>query len=259
MWTEARALWRFRYFVFLLTTRNIKLKYEQSVLGLLWTLINPVAVLLILLAVFTNIVRIGIDDFWAFLLSGYFVYHFVNQAVMANASIFAQFAVMIQGVAVPKSAPIIAAVLAKFAEFLIEFALCLILIAVFRHGYLPVSILIVPLLLVLMVALVLGTSLALATLSVFYTDVKHMLPIALTALFYISPVVYPISRVPEDYRALYLLNPLATLLNLFHTAVYLGQWPAGRELASCVLAVVLVFLFGAFIFARYESDFAEVA
>ena len=257
MWMEIKSLWNFRYFVYLLTTRNIKLKYEQSVLGLMWTLINPIAILLILLTVFTNIVRIGVPGFWAFLLSGYFVYHFVSQAVMANTAIFTQFAVMIQGVAVPRSAPIVAAIMAKLAEFCIEFSLALFLIAVFWHGQVPMSFVLIPVLLTLMIVLVLGLSLALATLSVFYTDVKHMLPIALTALFYISPVVYPIALVPEEYRTLYLLNPLAALLDLFHTAIYLGQWPGGAAIASCSLEVVLIFVLGMLVFGRYESEFAE--
>ena len=77
---DISELWRFRYLIRVLIARNVKVKYQQSFLGLVWTFLNPLLILSVLLAVFTNVVRIEIEDYWAFLLSGFFVYHFVNPA-----------------------------------------------------------------------------------------------------------------------------------------------------------------------------------
>ena len=256
--SEFVSLWRFRHFMSILIARNIKLKYQQSWLGLLWTIVNPLMILAILLTVFTRVIRIQIDDFWAFLLTGYFVYHFVNQAALAAASVLDEYAVMIRSVAVPRAAPVLAAVTSRFIEFVIEFALALVLVAVFRHQALPLSFLWLPLLIILMFALTVGLSLMISALAVFYYDIRHMLPIALTALFYISPVIYPVSMVPEKYHLLYYLNPLALLLDLFHVTAYQGIPPPAYAFLACVLQVSIVLWAGLKTFKHFEPLFAEV-
>jgi ABC-type polysaccharide/polyol phosphate export permease len=227
-----------------LTARNVKLKYKKSALGVIWTVLNPAAMILILLAVFTNVVRIEIEAFWAFLLSGYFVYQFISQTLSASVNVFVQFAAMIRGVAIPRAAPVLAAILARLLEFAVGFLLSITVIAAFYHGGLTIGFAWVPLLLVLMAMLVIGSCCILSTLSVFFNDVEHMLPVVLMALFYVSPVIYPVSFVPEAFQWLYLLNPVASLLHLFHTAI-------------CVVEVSAIFIFGALVLGKYESEFPE--
>jgi len=256
--SEFVSLWRFRYFMSILIARNIKLKYQQSWLGLLWTIINPLMILAILLVVFTRVVRIQIDDYWAFLLTGYFAYHFVNQATLAAANVLDEYAVMIRSVAVPSAATVLAAVISRFIEFIIEFALALVLITAFHHRGIPLGFLWLPALIVLMFTLTVGLSLIISALAVFYYDVRHMLPIALTALFYMSPVVYPVSMVPEQYHWLYYLNPLALLLDLFHASIYEGI-PLPTDLfLACALQVSIILWAGLKIFKHFEPLFAEV-
>ena len=242
----------------ILIARNIKLKYQQSWLGLLWTIINPLMILAILLTVFTRVIRIEIVDYWAFLLSGYFAYHFISQATLAAASVLDEYAVMIRSVAVPRSATVLAAVTSRFIEFTIEFSLALILIALFHHHGLPLSFLWLPFLVVLMFTLTVGLSLMISALAVFYYDVRHMLPIALTALFYISPVIYSVSMVPEQYRTMYYLNPLAVLLDLLHITVYEGAAPPLDIFIACVLQVSIILWVGVRIFKHFDRQFAEV-
>jgi ABC-type polysaccharide/polyol phosphate export permease len=92
---------------------------------------------------------------------------------------------------------------------------------------------------------------------VFFNDVEHMLPVVLMALFYVSPVIYPVSFVPEAFQWLYLLNPVASLLHLFHTAVYLGTTPDALAIGICVVEVSAIFIFGALVLGKYESEFPE--
>ena len=103
-----------------------------------------------------------------------------------------------------------------------------------------------------------GLALPIATLSVFYHDVHHALPIALASLFYLSPVFYPATMVPEALRAVYFLNPIAGLLTLYHDVVYAGQWPSALLLGGTALETALVCAFGYAVFHRYASVFAEV-
>lgn len=256
--SELASLWRFRYFLSVLVARNVKLKYQQSWLGLLWTIVNPVMILAILLAVFTRVIRIDIENYWAFLLTGYFAYHFVSQATLAAGSVLDEYAVMIRSVAVPRSATVLAAVTSRFIEFIIEFTLALVLIVIFHHESVPLSFLWLPLLILLMYTLTVGLSLMISALAVFYYDVRHMLPIALTALFYVSPVIYSVDMVPEQYRAIYYLNPLAPLLDLFHITAYAGLSPPADIFAICLLQVSLILWLGVTIFRHFEGQFAEV-
>ena len=234
------------------------MKYQQSWLGLLWTIINPLMILAILLTVFTRVIRIPIEDYWAFLLTGYFAYHFVSQATLAAASVLDEYAVMIRSVAVPRSATVLAAVTSRFIEFAIEFSLALVLVAIFHHHSIPISFLWLPMLILLMFTLTVGLSLMISALAVFYYDVRHMLPIALTALFYVSPVIYTVSMVPEQYRALYYANPLATLLDLFHATAYDGTAPPTDIFLVCVLQVSVILWLGVRVFKHFERHFAEV-
>ena len=95
-------------------------------------------------------------------------------------------------------------------------------------------------------------------LAVFFKDVEHALPIALTSLFYISPVFYPISLVPDLIRPFYVLNPIAQLLDLFHRSVYYGQFPELSSLLLAAVSVSLIFCLGYFSFAYYKKWFAEI-
>jgi lipopolysaccharide transport system permease protein len=103
-----------------------------------------------------------------------------------------------------------------------------------------------------------GLALPIATLSVFYHDIYHALPIALASLFYLSPVFYPASMVPEAYRTVYFLNPIAGLLTLYHDVVYAGLWPSGQLLGVTAVQTALVYAIGYAIFHRYATVFAEV-
>jgi len=114
------------------------------------------------------------------------------------------------------------------------------------------------LLLVIQTLLVIGVALPIATLSVFYYDVQHALPIALTTLFYLSPVFYPAEMVPEAARTFYFCNPLAGLLSLYHEILYAGHVPSPTLLVGMSAAALLVYLIGYGIFHRYASVFSEI-
>ncbi len=131
--------WRNRELIYVLAVRNMKVKYQQSALGLVWAFFNPVVTLGILLTVFTHVARIPIENYWAFLLSGYFVWNFVSQGLTAATFVLSDHRTMIRNARFPSDAPVLAATFSRLLEFLIAFALVVILIAVFHHGRLVAS------------------------------------------------------------------------------------------------------------------------
>jgi lipopolysaccharide transport system permease protein len=251
-------LWRFRELLRSLVIRNLKVKYQRSLLGFVWTMLNPLLTVGILVLVFSHVVRIPVPDYWAFVLSGYFVWNCVLTTLNTGTYIFAEHSRLTRSVAFPSEILVFGAVGSRLVEFIAEIVLVLILLVAFRHHHIPASFALLPVLLVIQTLLVIGIALPIATLSVFYYDVQHALPIALTTLFYLSPVFYPADMVPQAARVFYFANPLAGLLSLYHATLYAGHMPSPTLLLGMVVAALLIYLTGYGIFYRYASVFPEI-
>jgi len=253
-----RQIWRYRELLRGLVVRNLKVKYQRSLLGFVWTLVNPLLTVSILVIVFSHVVRIELPHYWAFLLSGYFVWNFMLQTLNTGTWIFAEHSRLTRSVAFPSEILVFSAAGSRLIEFAAEISLILVGLILLHHHGIPDSYVLVPLLVVIQIVMAIGLALPIATLSVFYYDVYHALPIALTSLFYLSPVFYPASMVPEGIRTLYFLNPIAGLLTLYHEVVYAGQWPSIALLAGTTAQAVIVYAIGYAIFHRYAAVFAEI-
>jgi lipopolysaccharide transport system permease protein len=256
--SRANQVWRFRELLRQLIIRNLKVKYQRSLLGFVWTFLNPLLTVAILVLVFSHVVRIPLPDYWAFVLSGYFVWNCILQTLNTGTYIFAEHSRLTRSVAFPSEILVFGAVGSRLLEFVAEITLIMVLLAAFHHGHIPASFALLPVLLVIQVLLVIGLALPIATLSVFYYDVQHALPIALTTLFYLSPVFYPAEMVPAAARQLYFLNPVAGLLTLYHQILYAGQMPSLSLLYGMVVAAAAIYAIGYAIFNRYASVFAEI-
>jgi len=253
-----QQVWRYRELLRGLVVRNLKVKYQRSLLGFVWTLVNPLLTVSILVLVFSHVVRIQLPHYWAFLLSGYFVWNFMLQTLNTGTWIFAEHSRLTRSVAFPSEILVFSAAGSRLIEFLAEISLILLAMTLLHHHRVPESFALVPLLIVLQVVLAVGLALPIATLSVFYYDIYHALPIALTSLFYLSPVFYPASMVPASLQTLYFLNPIAGLLTLYHEVVYAGRWPPLPLLAGTCAATALVWVVGYAVFHRYAASFAEI-
>ncbi|HTG32221.1 MAG TPA: ABC transporter permease [Thermoanaerobaculia bacterium] len=241
-----------------LVARNLRVKYQRSALGFVWTLLNPLLTVGVLIAVFHYVVRIQVPHYWAFLLSGYFVWSFTLQTLTAATTVLPEHAHLARSLPLPSEVLITATVLSRLVEFLAELALVLILLAAFHHGGVPAGYLWLPALILLQVALVLGLTLPIATLSAFFHDVQHALPLGLMVLFYVSPVFYPASLVPERLRPWYQLNPFAGLLTAYQSALYQGHAPAPGPLALTAAEALVIAGIGYAIFRRYRALLPEI-
>lgn len=253
-----KEIWAARGLLRSLVTRDLRVKYQRSVLGFLWTLLNPLLTVVVLVAVFTHVVRMPIEPYWAFLLSGYFVWNFIMQTLTAGTFVLAQHAQLSRNVPYPREVPVIAAVLSRFVEFAVEMTLVFLALVLFHHRGLPPAAVLAPWLAVVQILLVLGLVFPIATLAMFYYDIQHALPIVLTTLFYLSPVFYPVAMIPERFQGLFMLSPVAQLLTLYQHVLYAGEWP---PLALCVqasLTALGIACAGYVVFHRYRDLIAEI-
>jgi ABC-type polysaccharide/polyol phosphate export permease len=252
------SLWRWRQLFQNLTVRNLKIKYQRSILGFVWTLLNPLLLVGVLAVVFGRVVRVPMEHYVAFLLSSYFVWNFFMQTISGATYMFTEHTAMVRSVAFPKEVLVLAGVGSRLMEFFIEMALVLAGLAVIHHHGVPAAWVWLPWLFLLQTFLALGLAYPLATLSVFYQDIEHLLPVLLTALFYVSPVFYPASLVPEDLRPYYMANPLAQLLTAYRTVAYDGHHLAWSQVAALTGVASVVFGAGYAVFRRHRADIPEV-
>jgi lipopolysaccharide transport system permease protein len=253
-----REVWRYRELLRGLIVRNLKVKYQRSMLGFIWTLLNPLLTIAVLTVVFTYFIKIRVDHYWAFVFSGYFVWNFMLQMLSSATYILAEHAPLRRSVAFPSEVLVLATAASRLVEFAVEMVIAVLLLIVLHHGDVPPSFVLLPLLIAIQVLLAIGLALPISTLSVFYSDVQHAMPILLLMLFYLSPVFYPASLVPDSLRPFYFLNPVAGLLTLFHDVLYAGQWPSFSMLAGVTSAALGLCVIGYLIFNRYKVLFAEI-
>lgn len=251
-------VWQSRELLRALVARNLKMRYKRSVLGFVWALLNPLFTVAILVAVFRFVFRIAVEDYWAFLLSGYFAWIFVLHTVGACASVVRDHSYMTRTLAFPTDVLVLSTVLARFIEFLAELLLVAILLAIFRHGAVPLSYIALPFIVVIHLCMTLALAFPVAALAVFFHDVQHALPVAFTLLSYLSPVYYPLSYIPEAWRDLFRLNPFANVLPLFHAVLYEGVVPSAWSLALTALASLVLLAIGVKLFRWKRGYFAEV-
>lgn len=252
-------LWQFREMVRSLVARDIKVKYQRSLFGLIWTLLNPLITVAVLITVFTYVIRIQLANYWAFLISGFFAWNFIQQCLYRATTILRDHASLSRSVYFPTEALIVSASLARLFEFILEVTVVIAVVAVFHHHALPASLVLLPFLFLVQLLMTIGLMYPIAAVAVLYYDVQHALPIVITVLFYLSPVFYPVTMIPEAFQTLYHANPIVGILGLYHVVLYEGGWPSLKALGSVSVTAVLICLAGHALFRRYKGVCIEIA
>lgn len=255
-----RELWAHRWLILALAARHIQVRYAQTLLGIGWAILQPVISVAIFTVIFSRFAGIPSDGkpYHIFALAATVPWIYLSTAVSGASSSLSASSAMLTKVYFPRLALPISYVLSGLLDFIIGFVLLLSML--FWYGITPlaVSVVAIPWLLLAMVLTATGVSCTLSALDVQYRDVKHVVPFLLQAWMYTSPIVYPMSLVPETYRDAYALNPMAGIIEAFR-AVLLGtgevDWGLiGQSVAvSCALC-----LMGIAIFRHRERVFADV-
>jgi lipopolysaccharide transport system permease protein len=254
-----RELWHYRDLLYFLVWRDIKTRYAQSILGVGWAVIQPVFTMIVFTVVFGRLANISSDDvpYAIFSYTALVPWTYFAGSLTSSSGSLIGAAGMITKVYFPRLVIPIAPVLAKLLDFAIAMLILLGLMLWFRT---PPTIwaLTLPLLVLLMMLSAAGMGMWLTALSIQYRDIKYGLNFGVQLLMYASPVVYPASKVPEQFRLLYGLNPMAGVIEGFRSAL-LGTNPMPWDLLAMGSAVAVVLaISGAMYFGRMERVFADV-
>ena len=149
--------------------------------------------------------------------------------------------------------------LAKLIEFLIEILIVVIIIFAFYHHSVPATAILLPVLVIILALMTAGLMLPLSVISVMLSDVEHAMPAITRLLFFLTPIIYPVSMIPDHLLRYFYLNPFVGLIQLFHLTLYEGVWPSWELLAAVSAASVGMFLVGYAIFWKFKDVCVEIA
>lgn len=253
------AMKRYKYLLFDLVTKDIKTKYRRSILGVLWSVLNPLLMMLVLTAVFSNIIRVEVEGGFAlFYLTGYIIFNFISESTSFSLTTITSAAPLIKKVYIPKYVFPLEKCIFSFVNMLFSLIAFVIVFVVFciTGAVTPhFSMLLFPLPMLYTFIFSLGLCLALSALVVFFRDIGHIWGILLTVWMYASPIIYPIDLVPEWLRGIIRINPLYHYIDYFRNVMIYGRIPGLAENLICLLYSVAILLVGIVIFRKSQDKF----
>jgi ABC-type polysaccharide/polyol phosphate export permease len=237
-----------------LVARDLKLKYKGSIIGILWSLLNPLAMLIIYNWVFGTIMHSQIEHFPLFLMSGLLPWNFFSSFVSMSVSTFTSNSGLITKVKLPNYIFPLSNLMFTGIIFLMMILIILISMPIFGVPYTS-DLLYLPISIVLQLIFSFGLGLFLGTLNVFFHDTAHLVEILLMMWFWLTPVVYPFDIIPKKFQFLISLNPMTLIINLYQKSIM------GMEFYSSVLSGVIGILFvlclGIYTYKKYTYRIAE--
>lgn len=254
-----RDVWEYRELLGFLIWREIQGVYRQTALGITWLFLRPLVNVLLLTFVFSTIVNVPSDDvpYPLFSLAALLPWGFFSNAVQRAARSLVDNMHVISKVYFPRLVVPIAGAASGLLDFGASLVILFLAMLAYRMPF-RIEVLWLPMFLLVVLAFALGMGLWLATLSVKYRDVSFAVNFLLQALMYASPVIYPISMVPEPFRFIYQLNPMSGVIQGFRWALYGSGEPPGWIFLISIGLTLLGLISGAFIFRRTERTVVDI-
>lgn len=275
LWQRVRDLISYRELLVNLVRKELKVKYKSSVLGFLWSLLNPAFLLVVYYLVFSVVLGSGIPRFAIYLLSGLLAWNLFNVAAISATGSIVSNAGIVNKVWFPREVLPLASIGAALVHFFLQLIILVLALGVFRH---PVSWSYVPLVPVALIVLLLflsAVAILAAAANVYLRDIQHLMELALLAWFFSTPIVYTYQTIAAKlgrFSFLYLLNPMTDVVLVFQRAIYGTSLKDGngnsvlqafpyhwyvRNLAIVAAASLVLVVIALAIFRRLEGDFTE--
>lgn len=242
-----------------LTKREIKSRYKQSILGYAWVILNPFFQMVVMAFVFSHIMRIPVIGvpYAIYLYVGLLPWTLFSNSMISSVNALVNNASLITKIYFPREIFILSTILAK----IVDFALASIILVLFMIWFkIPVTIHILWIFPIFLIQQIFtyALSLLLSALNLFYRDVQYVLNLVILLWMYLTPVIYPIELIPERYRWIFQLNPMAVLINAYRQVILSGHMPNLNSLMIAMGVSVGLFIISYRIFKKLEGVFADV-
>jgi|SRR6185295_4092018 len=250
-------IYRYRDLVLTLVGRELKVRYRRSAIGFVWTMLQPLLMMVVFYTVFSQLFRFQVPNYPVFALAGILFWNFFSQSIVASMNSLRGNAMLLQKLPVPTAVFPVATVISGVVNLLFALVPLLLVLVVrgFGDGFASLSpaLLFLPVSILLAALFTLGAGLLLAPLAVFFSDVVELVSVLLTVLMYLTPIFYPKEILPEKVRWIVRFNPVRSILEVFRDPIYYGKIPPLTHLGVCVGIAAIALAVGSWAFRRYSD------
>lgn len=234
-----------------LVKKNFSSKYKDSVLGLFWTILSPLLMLVLFTIVFSTIFSRNIENYQVYFLCGWCTYQFFSSAINVALNSLKGNKGILKRTPAPKYVFTLASIISEFLNYVIMLML-LIVIMIFTGAPFYPTIIFSFIPIISLLIMITGLGLILAVACVYYTDVQHLWRIISMMLMYASAIFYPMEIVPEPYRHYLMLNPLFWIIDQLRYFIYRGTFPQLSNMFNSILLSLIILVLGIIVFKLYE-------
>lgn len=245
---------KYRFLLSQLVSRDFKTRYKRSVLGVLWSMLNPLLTMCVQYLVFSNLFKWDVDNYAVYLLIGTVTFNFFSEASQAALSSITGSASLITKVYIPTYVFPIAKVLSSCINLCFS-TLALYLIIFLQGMSLNVYHLLIPVLYVALILFTCGMGLILSALMVYFRDTQFLYGVIIVLWMYLTPLFYPIDIIPENMMGIYSLNPMYQYVTFFRTLVLDGVMPGIAQFGWCFGYAIAFMIIGFFVFRKLKRNF----
>ena len=249
-------VYEYRELIKILTISDLRVKYQSSVLGFAWSMINPLLMMLVLYLVFNNVFRAGQEHFALYLLIGIVSWRFMANGTSSSMAAIVGKPSLVTKIYIPRQVLVLSTVLSAFISSMLEFLVLVPLLMLLGAG-MSATILLFPVIHVMYFFIVYGMGLVLASLYVYFRDLTQIWEVLIQIGFFLTPIVYPLSTVPKGYLPYYMLNPITVLIQMHRDVLLYHQIPSAESFAFTLVVAGLIMIIGTVVFRRLERRFAE--
>ncbi len=255
---DAREIWSYRSLLYMLVVRDIKSRYRNSVLGVLWSFLQPLGMMLVMTLV-SGVVNASTRPNWhIYVLSGLLAWNFFSASVVSGAGSVIANAALVKKIYFPRAVLPLSTVLSSLVNFVLALPVFLAVALVSGHR-LTDALLLLPVVIVIQTVFSAGIAFFLATLNVYYRDTQFILELGMLALFFLTPIWYDLSTVTTSSNGVWLrrLNPMASIVNMYQDLMYKGVATNADFILRTAATALVVLVAGYLVFRRYSANFGE--
>ena len=253
--SELKELGKYRYLLGQLIRRDILTRYKRSVLGVAWTMLNPLGTMLILTFVFSNFFKSEVLNYPVYILSGLLVWNFFSQGTNAAISGLVWGGSLLKRIYIPSTVFGVSAIGTALINLVISLV-PLVIVMLIDGAPFYWSLLFLPVSILLLTAFSLGFGLFISSLAVFFPDVGEMYQVLLTAWLYLTPIIYPESLIPAKFMPFYTINPMYWMVKMFRLPIFEGRVPTWQEFLPAFAWAVGMMVIGWVYFTSKSEEYA---
>ena len=233
--------------------KNFASKYKGSVLGILWSILKPLLIMILLTIIFSTLFGSSINNYPVYFLSGKCIFDFFNQATTTSLNMLKGNQNILKKTATPKHIFIIGGIISELINFIITLIILIGVMIITKATFHFETIFLSILPICSLIMMITGIGLILSILCVYYTDIQHLWGVITMMIMYASALFYPMDIIPEPYHSYMILNPLFWIINQFRNFVIWGTWPNLMTLTNTILLSAIILVFGIIVFEKYEK------